>query len=54
MKIREIRPLNGTERQAIADALDLYIHTFGDKKSWSQKVIRDEMLFELMWCAYEK
>jgi hypothetical protein len=54
MKIREIRPLNSNECQAIAAALDLYIATFGDKKAWSQKVIRDEMLFELMWCAYEK
>lgn len=49
MNIKNIRPLNDAERKAIGSALSYYITVHGDKKSWSQKVILEEMLYELMW-----
>lgn len=45
----EIRSLNKYERQSIEEALREYIENHPDKGSWSQKVILEEMVPNLMW-----
>jgi hypothetical protein len=49
MNVKSIRPLNDDERRAIGSALREYIANNGEKKAFAQKVILDEMLYELMW-----
>lgn len=52
--IREIRPLNQNERSAIGKALQFYIAQNGEKKASVQKIILEEMLYELMWAALKE
>jgi hypothetical protein len=54
VKIKQIRPLNEHEKASLHTALTEYIAIWGDKQAWSQKVLRDEMLDQLLWCSVDE